>query len=133
MVLLYYSGRSDSLWVIISTPSILTTNFCESLLNNYISVIQYSKLLVASSISLFTTLLCIIILVSTLVGCNFFSGLFHSHKALTLVKSSVTYSQNIYKIRPLYVLFFICWIMMSSLVLSYVLSTGFFMVPLRMI
>ena len=133
MLLLYSPGKSNSMYVVISSPSILTPNFCKSPLNNYISVIQYSKLLVASSISLFTTLLCIIILVSTLVGCNFFSGLFHSHKALTLGKSSVAYSQNIYKIRPLYVLFFICWIMMSSLVLSYVLSTGFFMVPLRMI
>ena len=76
--------------------------------------------------------MCSLVLGAPTIGWNFLFNLFHAHKALSLGKSWVKILK-ICKIRPLYVLYFSSWIMMSYLVFCYEWSNEFFTVNLRMI
>ena len=131
MVLFYSTYRSDSLWFINYTPSILSPNFCKSPLNNYIFVIQSSKFFVASYISRFASLLCNILLELLLDGISCLTypmNIKHYHWVSLqglIIKIS--------KIIPLYMLFFSSYIMMSYLIFSSTLSTGFLTASLGMI
>ena len=123
----YYSGRLDSMWVIISISSIITTNFRKSPLNNSSSVIQSSGSLVTSSNSLFANVFRSLVLDSPFIGCNFLLINPHARKAHPLGNSLVTDYSTIWKhivpscakIRPLYVFLFSCLGISSSLVFSY--------------
>ena len=91
-MLSYSSDMLDSMWVIISTSTIINPNFFYSLINSSSLVIHYYGSLVTSSNSVFVDLLCNIFLGAPIIGCNFLFNFPHARKAPQFYKSLVTYS-----------------------------------------
>ena len=97
MVFSYYSGMLGSMWVIISTSSIITPNFCKLPLNNSSSSIQSSGSLLTSSNSHFDIFLCSLVLDAPDIGWNSLFNFPHARKVHPLGNSLVTNSSTIWK------------------------------------
>ena len=118
IMLSYYLGRLDSIWVIISTSSMITPNFPKSPLNNYSSVIKSFGSLVTPSNSFFANLLRSVVLDDTIIGWNFLFNPSDARKLHPLGNSPVTDFSMIWKHtvsycakpRSLYTLLFSCFI-----------------------
>ena len=89
-MLSYYSGKLDSMWIIISTSLIITLNSRKLTLNNFSSVIQSSGSLVTSYNSLFANLLRSLVLDAPVIDLNFLFNLSHALKAPLLNNYLVT-------------------------------------------
>ena len=71
----------DTIWVIISTPSIISPNVHKSSLNSSSSVIQSSGSLVTQYNSLLKNFLHSLVLDSPVIGLNVLFNIYHAYKA----------------------------------------------------